>query len=137
MSLTGLLGVDDTIEAVSQDANADHLNKVTRKLLINRWSIKKRRIESSRENFSKPWGLADVFRTNHMDEYNFPTILLFRPETDSDVWLKEKQSLSADKDHGANRFGESEEIRGRKRSLVRRQEAIQDGTKAKPGNRLV
>jgi len=72
-----------------------------------------------------------------MDGYNFPRILLFRPETDSDVWLKEKQSLSADKDHGANRFGQSKEIRGRKRSLVRRQEAIQDGTEAEPRNRLV
>ena len=27
LSLSGLLGVDDTIEAVSQDTDANHLNK--------------------------------------------------------------------------------------------------------------
>ena len=52
LSLTGLLGVDDTVEAVSQDADANHLNKGTKKgPLIDR-SYKKMIRLTSAEIFS-------------------------------------------------------------------------------------
>lgn len=55
LSLSGLLGVDDTVEAVSEDADTNHLNKRTKGMAINRSALNiKSTITGSEKNLTFP-----------------------------------------------------------------------------------
>jgi hypothetical protein len=51
---------------------------------------------------------VDDFQSAHMDVDIVAGVLLFRTETDSNIWLEEKQSLQANENHGKDRIGQSQ-----------------------------